>query len=377
MKYFFVVGEASGDLHASRLMKELLKIDAHAEFMFLGGDKMSRYAGTPLVHCREMAMMGFVNVLRNIRKIAKIRRVAQQAVLQFVPDRVILVDYASFNLDFARFVKNRLPETEVDFYIAPKLWASRSWRISKIRNYVDRMFTILPFETAYFARKGFMVDYVGNPTVDAIASYRKRVLDQEAFRKAHDLDDRKIILLMAGSRPHEVRDCLPLMVEVANSFTDYQFVLAAAPNLKLDFYDRVLSKCAGCDSLKVLQNCTYELMEMSYAGIINSGTATLEAALFEVPQVVVYKVFAGRLAMALKPLLIRTKFVSLVNIIPRREVVKELLGHHFTVKNTIVELNRLVKDENYRNEMITGYQQVRDLLGPGGAPKRLAEKIFS
>lgn len=376
MKYFFVVGEASGDLHASRLMKELLKIDEHAEFMFLGGDKMSRYAGTPLVHCREMAMMGFVNVLRNIRKIAKIRRVAQQAVLQFVPDRVILVDYASFNLDFAKFVKNRLPETEVDFYIAPKLWASRSWRISKIRNYVDRMFTILPFETAYFARKGFMVDYVGNPTVDAIASYRKRVLDQEAFRKAHDLDDRKIILLMAGSRPHEVRDCLPLMVEVANNFTDYQFVLAAAPNLKLDFYDSVLSKCAGCDSLKVLQNCTYELMEMSYAGIINSGTATLEAALFEVPQVVVYKVFAGRLAMALKPLFIRTKFVSLVNIIPRREVVKELLGHHFTVKNTIVELNRLVKDENYRNEMIAGYQQVRALLGPGGAPKRLAEKIF-
>lgn len=377
MKYFFVVGEASGDLHASRLMKELLKIDEHAEFMFLGGDKMSRYAGTPLVHCREMAMMGLVNVLRNIRKIAEIRRIAQQAVLQFVPDRVILVDYASFNLDFAKFVKNRLPETEVDFYIAPKLWASRSWRISKIRNYVDRMFTILPFETAYFARKGYMVDYVGNPTVDAIASYRKRVLDQEAFRKAHELDDRKIILLMAGSRPHEVKDCLPLMVEVARSFPSYQFVLAAAPNLKLDFYDSILTKCVDSDSLKVLQNCTYELMEMSYASIINSGTAALEAALFEVPQVVVYKVFAGRLAMALKPLFIRTKFVSLVNIIPRREVVKELLGHHFTVKNTIAELNRLVNDENYRNEMIAGYQQVRTLLGPGGAPKRLAEKIFS
>ncbi len=377
MKYFFVAGEASGDLHASRLMKELLKIDEHAEFMFLGGDKMSRYAGVPLIHCREMAMMGFVNVLLNIRKIAKIRRVAQQAVLQFVPDRVILVDYASFNLDFAKFVKNRLPETEVDFYIAPKLWASRSWRISTIRNYVDRMFTILPFETAYFARKGFMVDYVGNPTVDAIASYRKRVLDHEAFRKAHDLDDRKIILLMAGSRPHEVRDCLPLMVQVTRSFTDYQFVLAAAPNLQLDFYNQILSKCAGGESLKVLQNCTYEIMEMAYAGIINSGTAALEAALFEVPQVVVYKVFAGRLAMALKPLFIKTKFVSLVNIIPRREVVKELLGHHFTVKNTVAELNRLVNDDTYRNQMMADYQQVRALLGPCGAPKRLAEKIFS
>ena len=376
MKYFFIAGEASGDLHASRLMKELLKIDEHAEFMFLGGDKMSRYAGTPLVHCREMAMMGIVNVFLNIRKIANIRRIAQQAVLRFVPDRVILVDYASFNLDFAKFVKNRLPETEVDFYIAPKLWASRSWRITKIRNYVDRMFTIFPFETAYFARKGFMVDYVGNPTVDAITSYRKRILDHAAFRKAHDLDDRKIILLMAGSRTHEVRDCLPLMAEIASRYKDYQFVLAAAPNLNLDFYHKILSKCNGGDSLKILQNCTYEVMEMSHAGIINSGTATLEAALFGLPQVVVYKVFAGRLAMALKPLFIRTKFVSLVNIIPRREVVKELLGHHFSVNNTIAELNRLMNDDAYRSKMISDYQQVKDLLGPGGAPKRLAEKIF-
>ena len=376
MKYFFVAGESSGDLHASRLMKELLKIDERAEFMFLGGDKMSRYAGTPIVHCREMAMMGLVNILRNIRRLAKIRRIAQQSVLKFAPDRVILVDYAGFNLGFAKFVKTHLPDTEVDFYIAPKLWASRSWRITKIRNYVDRMFTIFPFETAYFARKGYMVDYVGNPSVDAIASYRKRILDREAFCKAHNLDGRKIVLLMAGSRPSEVRDCLPLMVEVAQHYPDYQFVLAAAPNLKLDFYNKILAKCKGRDFLTVLQNCTYEVMELAYAGIINSGTATLEAALFGLPQVVVYKVFAGRLAMALKPLFIRTKYVSLVNIIPRREVVKELLGHQFTIKNTMSELDRLLNDGDYRSEMVAGYEQVRSLLGPGGAPKRLARKIF-
>jgi len=376
MKYFLVAGESSGDLHASRLMKELLKIDEKAEFMFLGGDKMSRYAGSPIVHCRDMAMMGLVNILRNIRKLARIRRIAQKAVMEFSPDRVILVDYAGFNLDFAKFVKTHLPETEVDFYIAPKLWASRSWRITKIKNYVDRMFTIFPFETAYFARKGYMVDYVGNPSVDAITSYRKRILDKEAFRKAHKLDDRKIVLLMAGSRPGEVRDCLPLMVEIAQQYPDYQFVLAAAPNLKLDFYNKILAKCKGSDHLTVLQNCTYEMMELAYAGIINSGTATLEAALFNLPQVVVYKVFAGRLAMALKPLFIRTKYVSLVNIIPRREVVKELLGHHFTVKNTANELNRLLNDEEYRREMMAGYEQIRGLLGPFGAPKRLAKKIM-
>lgn len=376
MKYFFIAGEASGDLHASRLMKELIKIDENAEFMFLGGDKMSRYAGTPLVHCREMAMMGIVNVLRNLRKIAKIRRIAMQAVLEFRPDRVILVDYAGFNLDFAEFVKERLPETEVDFYIAPKLWASRSWRIRKIRNYVDRMFTIFPFETAYFARKGYMVDYVGNPTVDAIASYRKRMLDHDAFRKAHDLDDRKIVLLMAGSRVHEVRDCLPVMVDVARRFKDYQFVLAAAPNLKLDFYNDVLSRCGACDELKVVQNCTYEMMEIAYAGVINSGTATLEAALFRLPQVVVYKVPAARLTVPILRLFLYTKYVSLVNIIPRREVVKELLGHHFSVENTVCELTRLLNDEEYRSTMMAGYEQVKALLGPGGAPKRLAKKIF-
>lgn len=376
MKYFFIAGETSGDLHASRLMKELLKIDEHAEFMFLGGDKMSRYAGTPLVHCREMAMMGLVNILLNIRKIAHIRRVAEEALLKFRPDRLILVDYPTFNLDIAKFTKEHLPETEVDFYIAPKLWASRGWRITKIRNYVDRMFTIFPFETAFFARKGYMVDYVGNPTVDAIVSYRKRHLDQDAFRSAHGFDDRKIVLLMAGSRTHEVRDCLPIMVEVARSLPEYQFVLAAAPNLKLDLYDDILKRCGGCDSLKVIQNCTYEVMELASAGIINSGTATLEAALFNLPQVVVYKVFGGRLTMALKPLFVRTKFVSLVNIIPRREVVKELLGHAFTVNSTINELLRLLNDEEYRDTIKVGYKQIKALLGPSGAPKRLAEKIF-
>jgi len=376
MRYFFVAGEASGDLHASRLMKELLKVDEHAEFMFLGGDKMSRYAGTPIVHCREMAMMGLVNILRNFTKIIDIRRRAHEELLKFQPDRVILVDYAGFNLDLAKFVKLNLPNAEVDFYIAPKLWASRSWRISMIKNYVDRMFTIFPFETAYFARKGYLVDYVGNPSVDAIASYHKRLLDRDAFRRANSIDDRKIVLLMAGSRPHEVRDCLPLMVEVSRQFPDFQFILAAAPNLKLDFYNKILDECKGSDSIKVFQNCTYELMELSYAGIINSGTATLEAALFDLPQVVVYKVFAGRLAMALKPLFIKTKYVSLVNIIPRREVVKELLGHHFTVKNSVSELKHLLYDEEYRTKMKSDYKEIKELLGPSGAPKRLAGKIF-
>ena len=371
MKYFLIAGEASGDLHASRLMKQLIISDHDAEFRFFGGDKMSRYGGSPIVHYRNMAFMGFVNVIRNLDKIFALRRLAKREVMRFHPDHVILVDYAGFNLPFAKFVKENLPNTVVDYYIAPKLWAWKSWRIRSIRRYVDNMFTIFPFETEWFGNRGYKVNYVGNPSVDAIASFRKRGFNKELFLTEHAIADRPIVLLLAGSRMQEIRNCLPVMAAVAKRFPNYQFVVAAAPGVRIDVYQHILK---GTDLL-VLQNVTYELMSVATAAIVNSGTATLETALFRIPQVVVYKVFGGRLTMILKPILIHTPFVSLVNIIAGREVVRELLAHQFTVDSASAELSHILTDTAYRTSILEGYDTIINRLGEPGAPSRIVSHI--
>ncbi|MCQ2329096.1 MAG: lipid-A-disaccharide synthase [Paludibacteraceae bacterium] len=371
MKYFLIAGEASGDLHASRLMKHLILRDPNAEFRFFGGDKMSRYGGSPLIHYRNMAFMGFVNVIRNLDKIISLHRLAQREVILFHPDHVILVDYPGFNLSFAKFVKANLPNTIVDYYIAPKLWAWKSWRIHTISRYIDNMYTIFPFETEWFKNRGYDVHYVGNPSVDAIDSFRRRGFNRNLFLSEHGIAERPLVLLLAGSRMQEIRDCLPIMASVAKRFPNYQFIVAAAPGINIDIYHQLLK---GTDLL-VLQNVTYELMSVASAAIVNSGTATLEAALFRLPQVVVYKVFGGRLAMMLKPLVIHTRFVSLVNIIAGHEIVRELLGHHFTVDSASAELSRLLSDETYRTSILAGYDYIINLLGKPGAPLRIASSI--
>ena len=372
MKYFIIAGEASGDLHGSRLIAELKHRDSDAQFCFLGGDKMSEAANcTPVVHYRDMAFMGFVNVLLNINKIYHLRKVAQRELLRFQPDKVILIDYPGFNLRFAKFVKQNMPSVEVIYYIAPKLWAWKEYRIKSIKRYVDRMFTIFPFETEWFGSRGYKVEYVGNPSVDSVAAFMREEFDETRFRADNGLDGRPIVALLPGSRRQEIRSCLPIMAQLASLYADYQFVVAAAPSVELEFYKSVV----GDNAVKILYGATYSLLRVARAAVVNSGTATLETALFRVPQVVVYKVFGGRLAMLLKPLLIKTQWVSLVNIIAQREVVTELLAHNFTLESTKIELDKIVVDGERREEMARAYDEIIGVLGEVGADVRCAGRI--
>ena len=372
MKYFIIAGEASGDLHGSRLIAELKHRDSDAQFCFLGGDKMSEAANcTPVVHYRDMAFMGFVNVLLNINKIYHLRKVAQRELLRFQPDKVILIDYPGFNLRFAKFVKQNMPSVEVIYYIAPKLWAWKEYRIKSIKRYVDRMFTIFPFETEWFGSWGYKVEYVGNPSVDSVSAFMREEFDETRFRADNELDGRPIVALLPGSRRQEIRSCLPIMAQLATLYPDYQFVVAAAPSVESEFYKSVV----GDNAVKILYGATYSLLRVARAAVVNSGTATLETALFRVPQVVVYKVFGGRLAMLLKPLLIKTPWVSLVNIIAQREVVTELLAHNYTLESTKTELDKIVVDGERRKEVLRVYDEIIGVLGEAGADVRCAEKI--
>ena len=372
MKYFIIAGEASGDLHGSRLIAELKHRDSDAQFCFLGGDKMSEAAGcVPIVHYRDMAFMGFVNVLLNINKIYRLRELAQSELLRFQPDKVILIDYPGFNLRFAKFVKRNMPSVEVIYYIAPKLWAWKEYRIKSIKRYVDRMFTIFPFETEWFGSRGYKVEYVGNPSVDSVAAFMREEFDETRFRADNGLDGRPIVALLPGSRLQEIRSCLPIMAQLATLYPDYQFVVAAAPSIESEFYKSVV----GDNAVKILYGATYSLLRVARAAVVNSGTATLETALFRVPQVVVYKVFGGRVAMLLKPLLIKTQWVSLVNIIAQREVVTELLAHNFTLESTKIELGKIVVDGERREEMVRAYDEIIGVLGEAGADVRCAERI--
>ena len=373
MKYFIIAGEASGDLHGSRLIAELKHRDSDAQFCFLGGDKMSEAANcTPVVHYRDMAFMGFVNVLLNINKIYHLRKVAQRELLRFQPDKVILIDYPGFNLRFAKFVKQNMPSVEVIYYIAPKLWAWKEYRIKSIKRYVDRMFTIFPFETEWFGSRGYKVEYVGNPSVDSVSAFMQEEFDETRFRTDNELDGRPIVALLPGSRLQEIRSCLPIMAQLATLYPDYQFVVAAAPSIESEFYKSVV----GDNAVKILYGATYSLLRVARAAVVNSGTATLETALFRVPQVVVYKVFGGRLAMLLKPLLIKTPWVSLVNIIAQREVVTELLAHNFTLKNTAFKLDTILNNPHCSQSIIKSYDQIIQILGFPGTDARCAEKII-
>lgn len=373
MKYFLIVGEASGDLHGSRLIAELRRRDPEAQFRFFGGDLMAQSAEVePIVHYRNMAFMGFVNVLLNIDKIFRIQRLAERELLDFKPDKVVLIDYPGFNLRFAKFVKHNLPSAEVDYYIAPKLWAWKEYRLKAIKRYVDRMFTIFPFETEWFGSRGYKVEYVGNPSVDSVSAFMNEDFDEAQFRVENGLDSRPIVALLAGSRRQEIRSCLPIMLQLAESYSECQFVVAAAPGVETEFYESLV----GQTRVKIIYGATYPLLRVARAAVVNSGTATLETALFRVPQVVVYKVFGGRLTMLLKPLFIKTPWVSLVNIIAQREVVTELLAHNYTREHTKAELDKIIVDGEVRQGMLQAYDEIIDVLGEAGADARCAEKIY-
>ena len=368
MKYFLIAGEASGDLHGAHLIEALKQQDPHAEFVGLGGELMQGQGMRILQHYRTMAYMGFVAVVRHLPEVLRNMRNTKRALAEEKPDVVILIDYPSFNLRMARFAKEQVG-CRVCYYISPKLWAWKAYRIKDIRRYVDQMYTIFPFETDYYAQHHYKVYYVGNPTQETVDRYIKNPTDEASFRQEHGLDERPIIALLAGSRKQEIKACLPTMVRVAQKFPHHQAVIAGAPGVEMTLYKEVASK------VKVVSGCTYELLRHAHTAVVNSGTATLETALFDVPQVVVYHVAGGRMAYQLKEWFIHTKHVSLVNIITGREVVKELIAHLFTEANLEKELEQLLTEEGKREAVRQGYAEVRLALGSESAAENAARDI--
>ncbi|MBP5307457.1 MAG: lipid-A-disaccharide synthase [Paludibacteraceae bacterium] len=369
MKYFIIAGEASGDLHASNLMRELIRRDSQAEFTFLGGDLMRQAAGqrgTLVHHYRDMAFMGFVNVLLNLRTVLRNLKDAKDALLQFQPDVLILIDYPSFNLRMAEFCKKKLKQTSVCYYISPKIWAWKQFRIHAIKKYVDHMLTILPFETEFYTRFDYQVNYVGNPSVDSVFLRPNQDESFTHFTQANGLSEKPIVALLAGSRRQEISSCLPAMAAMAKAFPDYQFVVAGAPGVDPAFYETVLKKCPG---IKVLFDKTYDLLQQSHAAVVNSGTATLETALFRVPQVVVYQVLGGRLANVLKKWLIKVPYVALANLIAGREMAKELIAADFTERNLHDELKKILKGPERERQLAECERIIAKLGAPGTAAK--------
>lgn len=372
MKYFLIAGEASGDLHASNLMAALKEKDPEADFRFFGGDLMQAVGGTLVKHYREMAFMGFIPVLLNLRTILNNMKTCQEDIRRYQPDVVILIDYPGFNLKIAKFVKTVL-HLPVYYYISPKIWAWKQYRIKDFRRYVDRMFCILPFETEFFRKLNYSVDYVGNPSVDSVAQYKKKqVSGADTFIADEGLADKPILALLAGSRRQEIKDNLPTMLEVAAAYPDYQPVIAGAPGLEPDYYKQHI----GNHPARIVFGKTYDLLQHSRAALVTSGTATLETSLFRVPQVVCYYVAAGRLASFIFRNFFHTKYISLVNLIAGREVVQELFGARFSYQQIRDELGKILHDTAYRQQMLDGYDEIICLLGKPGASQRTAELIY-
>ena len=372
MKYFLIAGEASGDLHASNLMAALKEKDPEADFRFFGGDLMQAVGGTLVKHYREMAFMGFIPVLLNLRTILNNMKTCQEDIRRYQPDVVILIDYPGFNLKIAKFVKTVL-HLPVYYYISPKIWAWKQYRIKDFRRYVDLMFCILPFETEFFRKLNYSVDYVGNPSVDSVAQYKeKQVSGADTFIADEGLADKPILALLAGSRRQEIKDNLPTMLEVAAAYPDYQPVIAGAPGLEPDYYKQYI----GNHPARIVFGKTYDLLQHSRAALVTSGTATLETSLFRVPQVVCYYVAAGRLASFIFRNFFHTKYISLVNLIAGREVVQELFGARFSYQQIRDELGKILHDTAYRQQMLDGYDEIICLLGKPGASQRTAELIY-
>lgn len=371
MKYFLIAGEASGDLHASNLMREIKNNDPAAEFCFLGGDLMAAQGGKPVKHYRDMAFMGFVAVLRNLKTVLKNINDCKAAITSFKPDVVILIDYPSFNLRIAKFVKET-SEIPVYYYIAPKLWAWKEYRIREIKKYVDRVFTIFPFETEFYRKHNYEVEYVGNPTVDSVNALCCRDENVSEFCKRHALSEKPIIALLPGSRRQEIAACLPTMIEAAESFPEYQIVISGAPGIEAGFYQQFSEVAAH----PVITGDTYQMLLHAKAAVVNSGTATLETALIGTPQVVVYHVIGGRLAILGKNLFIKTKYISLVNIVAQREVVKELIAHLFTVRNIQTELRSILENSESALKMKADYHEIAENLGNNEAAVKAAKLML-
>ena len=377
MKYYLIAGEASGDLHAAHLMAALRKEDSEAQFRFFGGDKMQEEGGTMVAHYSQLAFMGFIPVLLHLPTILRYLRLCKQDIVAWQPDVVILVDYPGFNLKVAAFVRQHT-DIPVFYYIAPKLWAWKEYRIKNIRRDVDELFSILPFEKAFFEGKHhYPIHYVGNPTADEVTDFLASYPNTDnTFQQS--LDDGKaslpIIALLAGSRRQEIKDNLPAMLKATLPMTDdYRIIVAGAANIDSDFYRKII----GDLPVEIVHGRTYELLANATAALVTSGTATLATALFGVPQGVCYKTPLPHLISFLRRHLIKVPYISLVNLIADSEVVTELVAHTFTLDNIRNELSSILPGGNRRSEMLEGYEKVRQAIGQPGAPANAARKMVN
>ena len=367
MRYYLIAGEASGDLHASRLMMALKEQDAAAEFRFYGGDLMQSAGGVRVKHYRELAYMGFVPVLLHLPTILRNMKQAKRDIVSWQPDVVILVDYPGFNLDIAKYVKKHT-NIPVYYYISPKIWAWKEYRIKNIKRDVDELFSILPFEVEFFEGKHhYPIHYVGNPTADEVKEFleeRGKWKEERGKRK----EIKPIIALLAGSRKQEIKDNLPTMIQAAKKFEqDYELVLAGAPSIDDAYYNQFI---AGTN-VRLVKNQTYQLLSEAHAALVTSGTATLETALFRVPQVVCYETPLPRLIGWLRKKVLKVKYISLVNLIADREVVRELVADTFTLENISHELEVILSGPE-REQMLKGYEDVWARLGKENAPRNAA-----
>ena len=370
MKYYLIAGEASGDLHAANLMRALQQEDPQAEFRFFGGDAMQRAGGTLVRHYRDMAYMGFVQVALHIRQVLGNIALCKRDIEEHRPDLLILVDYPGFNLKIARYAKERLG-LPVHYYISPKIWAWKEYRIKEIKRYIDRLYSILPFEVDFYRRHDYRIDYVGNPTVDELAARPDADETFAHFAAENRLPDKAIIALLPGSRLAEIRDNLARMIEAVAAFGEYQAVIAGAPGVPETFYAPYLRE----GQVSIVFGKTYRLLQQARAALVTSGTATLETGLLRVPQVVGYYMRGGRFTYSFFRRLIKVDYASLVNLIADAPIVKELLVHHFSVENLRRELAPLLGDTPQRAAMLKGYDEVAARLGSAGAPTRAARLI--
>ena len=374
MKYYYVVGEASGDLHASNLMKAIKQRDADAEFRFFGGDNMKAVGGTMVKHYKELAYMGFIPVMMHLRTILGNMKMCKNDIVGWKPDVLILVDYPGFNLDIAKFIhaKTNIP---VYYYIAPKIWAWKEYRIKNIKRDVDKLFSILPFEVDFFEKKhNYPIQYVGNPTLDEVEKFKSEHNENFAgFTTRTHLEGKPIIALLSGSRKQEIADNLPLMVEAVRPLMDrYQVVVAGAPSIDMALYDKYLSGTG----VKVVPNETYSLLMQAEAALVTSGTATLETALFGVPQVVCYYLPFGKVYSFLRRFFLKIPYVSLVNLVLGREGVKELIADGMTVEAARAELLKVLNGGEARDEMLASYAELKQKLGETGEPEHAAKLII-
>ena len=369
MKYFIVVGEPSGDLHGSNLMRGLQAEDSDAQFRFWGGDKMAEVGGAENLakHYRETSFFGIVQVLRNLKTIFGQIDECKRDIEAYKPDVLILIDYPSFNMRIAKWAKER--GIKVYYYIAPKVWAWKEWRVKEIRKYVDRLYTIFPFETNYFRSKGIEPIFCGNPLCDSIAQYKAQMPSREEFLRESSLDERPIVALLAGSRRSEIKDNLADMIAISQNFPEYQFVVAAVPWIEKELYDKILANT----NVKFVCNKTYDTLIYAEAAIVTSGTATLETALIGTPEIVMYHV--SKLYEWLRPIVLKIPYISLVNINLNRECVREIVVNKIDVAAVSEELRSILEGGSHRAKMLEEFTELQNMMGGEGSSRRVAQDI--